>query len=307
MFYMKRTLFALLAVAVAPAAFAQYILAVDSGVDRIIKLDAQTGAVVDDFFIVDAASTTTYDFNLPKDVDVVGNEIWVTDQSADAVFRFDHAGAYVGKITGGLDNIKGAAVVGNEYWVTNAGTANGAPGNSVVRFDLSGNNLGSFSTVGSLFDLMVVGNEVLATNITNFDIERYSLTGSLLGAFHASDGVTGIDFGQQMTTVGSNVWAAGFSLPAGLYGYNAAGVQTNYFDVGLALRGLTRLGNGLMLSTGGTRLLTIDPVTGASVDIVNATGRSFQYLTPFTPVPEPATMAVLALAAFLKRRKKNKA
>lgn len=304
---MKRTLFALLAVAVAPAAFAQYILAVDSGVDRIVKLDAQTGAVVDDFFIVDAASTTTYDFNLPKDVDVVGSEIWVTDQNADAVFRFDHAGAYVGKITGGMDNIKGAAVVGSEFWVTNAGTSNGAPGDSIVRFDLNGNNLGSIATSGSLFDLMVVGNEVLATNIGNDDIERYSFAGALLGTFHLSDGVTGIDFAQQMTTVGSDVWVSGFSDPAGLYRYDSAGNQTGYFNINLGLRGVARLGNGLMLVTGGTRLATIDPTNGATVDLINATGRSFQYLTPFTPVPEPATMTVLALAAFLKRRKKNKA
>ena len=73
-------------------------------------------------------------------------------------------------------------MVEDEVWVTNAGTNNGAPGESLVRFDFQGNPLGDFATVGASFDVLNTGNEVYISYIGNETrIERRDLQGNILG------------------------------------------------------------------------------------------------------------------------------
>lgn len=298
---MRRTGLCFGLLAVSGLSFGQYLLMPDSGGDRILKLSALDGSVVDANFIVDANSATTFNFDVGIEVEVVGDQIWVTDQTADWVFRFDHFGGYLGRIDTGLDNIRGLARIGNEVWVSNAGTANGAPGPSLVRYGLDGTFLGSISrTGGSPWDIAAYQGGALVSDSASDDIDRFDSAGNFVGTFHSSAGSPGIDFPQQIFVEGDTVFAAGFSLQnPGLYRFDSSGAQTGYWRLAgnLGARGVTRLGNGLMLLTGGTRLDTVDLVTGATVTLRNDLGASYRYLTPFTPIPEPFTMGVLALGA----------
>ncbi len=182
----------------------------------------------------------------------VGNEIWVSDQLRDLIYRFNLDGTHIANIgPAGLDNIKGMEVVGNQVWVTNAGTANGAPGNSIVFIDIaSASIVGSAPTVGSLFDLFVLDGEVLGTNITNHRIERYSLSGALLGTFASG----AIRFPQQIHRRASgNFLIAGFSSPSGIYEYSPTGVELGIVaGSGGGCRAGYELGNGSILWTNGS-------------------------------------------------------
>lgn len=290
---------------------AQFILAIDSGGDKVYKLSALDGSVVDANFIVDAGSAATYDFQTPKGISVTSNEIWISDQVSDAVFRFDHSGQYVGKISTTLDNVRGLNLVNGEMWVTNDGSANGGTVDTIYRYSLAGGLLGSFTTAGtSPFDVIQRGNEVLVTDSNTHDIDRYDFSGNFLGAFFSSPGGTGnMSFPQQMFLEGSDVFVAGFSPTTGLYRFNSAGSQTGNWAVSgaLGLRGVTRLGNGNMLVTGGTRLVSLN-LAGGDSDILNTAGLSFQYVTAFNPVPEPATLTALGLAfsGLLLRRRRSR-
>jgi hypothetical protein len=180
----------------------------------------------------------------------VGNEIWVSDQIRDVIYRFNLDGTPISNIGPlGLDNIKGMEVVGKQVWVTNAGTANGAPGNAIVFVDIaSASIVGSVPTVGSLFDLRVVGGEVLGTNITNHRIERYDMsTGALLGTF----GAGAIRFPQQIhERANGNFLIAGFSTPSGIYEYSATGTELGIVaGSGGGCRAGYELANGSILWT----------------------------------------------------------
>lgn len=299
---------------VASSAFAQSgeILLMDSGRDVVMRLSAFDGSIIQDNFIVDTGAGSPFDFQTPNDVDYVGNEIWVTDQATDAIFRFSRAGGYLGTIggtvTGQLDNLRGGAVVGNEYWVTVGGTANGATV-GIARYDFSGNRLGAFATAGSSpYDVLVRANDVLigdsAVTGTNIrDIDRYDFTGNLLGSFVLSPG---LGFVQQMNLDGNSVIAAGFSpnnsVP-GIYRFDALGAQTGFWSAG-GPRGLTRLGNGNYAFTLSNQLWSLNPNDNSVNLISQINGASFRYFSQVDPIPEPFTMTVLGLglAAVAARR-----
>lgn len=303
---MRKTVATLLVVLALPGpSQAQFILAADSGGDRIVKLDAFDGSIVDPDFITDAGDPNTYDLNLPKGIAVANNQIWVSDQNADAVFRFDLNGNYVGKTTG-LDNVRGLNQVGNEVWVTSDGSAASGTADTVFRIGYDGTINSTFTvTGGSGFDVVQRGNEVLIAEIDTDDINRYDLNGNFLGTFVDSDGIASFDFPQQMLSEGGDLFVAGFSFPTGIFRFDSNGNQTGSWNISgdLGMRGITRLGNGQLLVTGGTRLLSLDTTTGIETEISNVLGDSWQYLTP---VPEPAILALLTLgAAALMRRRKS--
>lgn len=297
---------------VSGVASAQFLLVPDSGNDRILKLDSQTGAVVDANFIVNSA------FSTPIAAKQVGSEIWVTDQVNDSIYRYSHTGSLLGSFSGQLDNIRGLNVVNGQVWVANAGTGNGGA-IGIYRYDFSGNLLGNFalgagSGSSSPWDIKQFGSEVYVSDSSSDDIDRYDLSGNYLGKFYNSPGTSDLNFPQQIGTFNNQVMVAGFSLPTGLYRFSAGGSPVGTYQVSssLGLRGVYQLGNGNVLATGGTRLVLIDTSTPVWTDtnLINqiTPAASFRFIHEFAPVPEPGTMAVLGLgcAAMLRRARRPK-
>jgi hypothetical protein len=294
---MKTTVLVLALGATVSASQAQtYVMGVDSSTDAIHLFDATTGALFQQNFI----DLTPFDAGTPKHAIQVGNEIWVSDQIRDNIQRFDLSGSHLGTIGNlGLDNIKGMEVVGDRVWVSNAGSGNGAPGNSIVFIDTATNSVsGSVATNGSLFDMINFNGQVLASNIGNEDLELYDTDGNFVGTFHASDGASGIDFPQQLALrANGNVLAAGFSSPSGVYEYDAFG---NDLGIVAGLDGGARgvlelLGGGIMWTNGDGFWVGSDQVFA---DV------SAQYLS-FVTIPTPSGLALLGVVGLVGSRRRR--
>jgi hypothetical protein len=286
-----------------------YIVVPDSGADRIMLFDSFNGSLVNPAFITDAGGTP-FDFGTPKDAIQVNNELWVSDQISDAIFRFDLSGNYVATVgggpTGGLDNIRGMAFANNQVYVTNDGSANGATVNTVYRFSTTGALLGSFTAGNSPFDVYDTGTELLVSDSTDDDIDRYSYAGAFLGNL-VPDSLGGGSFFQQINNRSNgNLIVGVFSTTSGVYEYTAAGAFVARYALGLGQRGVVELGNGNIFYTYGSNAAVLDPGTGISTIVFSATGASLQYANLFT-IPEPGSVSLLALAALAAVRRTRKA
>ncbi|HIB48388.1 MAG TPA: T9SS type A sorting domain-containing protein [Flavobacteriaceae bacterium] len=251
----------------------------------VILIDPADGSILDPQFI----DLTPQNQALPKAIVRVDDELWISDQTDDHIYRYDLSGTFISIITGGLDNIKGMAVVDNkEVWVTNAGSNNGAPGNSIVRFDFDGTDLGSFTTDGSAFDVVDKGNgEVYISYITTATrIERRDYDGNIIGNI-VELGV--VDFLQQMeiddenNSIIAGVFSPSVPNGPGLYEFSETdGEILNYYDVG-ALRGVASLDNGNIVFSTGNNINLLDIDTGTA-SLLSAGGSS-QFFTRATLMP----------------------
>tara|TARA_R110000782_G_scaffold12913_3_gene38239 strand:- start:31675 stop:32556 length:882 start_codon:yes stop_codon:yes gene_type:complete len=272
-----------------------YVMGVTSTNDAVHLFDSFSGALVQSNFIDLAAVGAS----TPQHALQVGNQIWVSDQIQDKIFRFDLNGSYMGEITGGLDNIKGMEVVGNSVWVTNAGTNNGAPGDSIVFIDAASYSItGSVATNGSLFDVINYNGQILASNITQENLELYDLSGNFAGTFHDSDGLTGIDFPEQLAArANGNVLAAGFSSPSGVYEYDQFGNDLGIVaGVDAGARGVIELGNGSVMWTNGAGFWV-----GGDLVFDGGSGRYLSMLT----IPTPSGLAVLGVVGLVGVRRRR--
>lgn len=278
----------------------------DSSNDRVVSFNPFDGSLINSSFI----DLTPFDSGTPKGIIQVGNEIWVSDQIRDKIERFTLFGGHVGTIGGqfpggGLDNIKGMAVVGNEVFVTNAGTNNDAPGDSLVKIDIASATIsGSVATPETLFDVINYNGQLLGSNIDTENLEIYDLDGNFVSTFHESDGVTGIDFPQQLfARDNGNVYAGGFSSPSGVYEFD-----TNGIDLGIVagedsgIRGVWELGNGNIMWTNGAGVWVTDINTGLETLVYD--GGSSQYIG-LVIIPGPGGVAVLALAGLAATRRRR--
>ena len=242
----------------------------------VILIDPADGSVVDPSFI----DLTPLSQGTPKGLIQVGEEIWITDQIEDRIDRFDLNGNYLSTISGGMDNIKGLALVNNsEIWVTNAGTNNGAPGDSMIRFDTAGTNLGFIDTEpDSSFDIIDTGTDVLISYINaGSRVERRDYSGNFIENVVAA-GVVSFIQQIEVNTDNNTLYAAVFSTAGandpGLYEFDIdSGNILNYWDVG-SLRGVARLDNGNVLFSSGANVNILDPTSGV-VTPVNGTASQY--------------------------------
>ena len=251
-----------------PSATAQHLLVVESTGDTVMMLDANDGSVITPVFI--DLNTATPAPSTPIEAVIVGDEIWISDQVADVIFRYSSDGTtFLGAGGVGRDNMRGIATAGNaSIYVTNSGTGGSGHGDACKEY-FSDGSLNNVFAVGDPFDALDHCGTLLIANIADESIDRFAYDGTPLGIFHDSDGTTGIDFPEQISArKNGNVLAGGFSTPSGIYEYDWEGNQLNYYDTGTGTRGVAELGNGLLLYTHGGGVSTYDPDTGDIVDIV---------------------------------------
>jgi hypothetical protein len=286
---------------------AQNLLIPDSTGDRVVIVSANDGSVVNANFIdIGTQAAAAGVTSTPIEAIEVGNEVWVSDQVADRIWRFSRGGGFLGDVgVGDLNNIRGMEVVGDTVYVAQ-GSASTTLSEGIVRIDAATRTvtdvfLGRDEADVSYWDVKLYNGELLVTNSDtgNDGIERYDLNGNFLGFFAQSDGVASFDFLQQLNTrqTNSNLLGGGFSVPAGVYEFQSDGTALGIV-AGLdgGPRGAFELGNGEILWTNGSAIQS-DTTTFLS-------GGSFRFVT-LTAIPEPSgCLAVALIGGVIARRRR---
>lgn len=283
-----------------------FILGIDSDSDQVLLLNGFDGSVINNSFLdIASAASAAGTSATPIEVIEVGNEFWVSDQIADRVWRFGQNGSFIGDIGAGqLNNIRGMHQVGDTVYVA-MGSDSDSLGEGIITIDansatITGQFNGRDPGDTSYWDITSVGNELLITNSDtgNDGIERYSLAGDYLGNLVSSDGVTGLDFGQQIfQRANGNLLVGGFSGPSGVWEFLADGTEVGIVAaLDLGPRAAIDLGNGEILWSNGNFLATDDRVI--------LEGGSYRFFTA-TNVPAPASLAMLGLGALATTRRRR--
>lgn len=230
-----------------------------------------------------------------KHITRVGDELWVSDQTGDKIYRYTLSGNYIGAIGGGtnsgLDNLRGLRQFGSEVWLSNAGNQNGAPGNAVIRLDLQGNITGYFPVGGSPWAFWPYPNNrvlISFSAVSSFlsQIAIYDFNGTYLAPLITPGELNFIQ--QFMQTPSGQYLVASFSnsttKPSGIHRYDAQG---NYLSIvgGTAnggARGCWELANGNVLWTNANGIHLANVSTGTS-QLIYAGG--FHYIERLTFLP----------------------
>jgi hypothetical protein len=213
--------------------------------DRVCAFSPVDGSLINANFI----PTNTTLFDSPKHaLPTPLGTILVSDQLKDAIHEFDGFGNYIRTIANitnnGIDNLRGMAIRAGKLYVT---VGLGTYENTIQRFNLDGTGQETFigANLDSPFAIYFRENDMLISNSRNPAlIRQFDLNGAFLGQW----GGTTIRFPQQITRRRSNgnLLVAGFSPPAGIYEFDAAGNQVAYYAVSSGPRGAYELENGLI-------------------------------------------------------------
>lgn len=283
------------------------LLIADSGGDRIMLFDDQTGAVIDANWLTDVGAVGWF-FTTPKEAMLVGNEIWVSDQVADAIHRFDLGRNFLGSVTahplgGTLDNLRGLGFDGTTVYQTVWPSTTTRRG--IARYDTAGTPLGFHALNASLFDVTPFQGDLLISNETTDDIERWTTTGTFVGVFRDN-----VVYPQQIAVLAdgsvltvSSIAASGIE---GVYHLNADGSLRAFIDTEpieeMVPRSAYLLGSGAYL-IGTSQGVYRAQFNGVGYDFTLVLGSvDAQYINY---IPEPSTALLLALAGLAALRRKR--
>lgn len=278
----RNSLFLLSSCIVVASATAQRVL-IPNSLDRtVMQFDGFDGSLVSTSSI-DLIGLTSNLVTSPFEIiEIANGELWVSDQFADTVFRISPDGAsLLGAAAGPLDGLRGLAPHSGGALLTNSGTSGGAPGRGLVEVDAMAGTTATFAggIIGNPFDAEPFQfngvDGFLVSDITNEDIVFVEAANPAnQQIFHDSDGLTGINFPEQVHVSDSGrVFVAGFSPPAGIYEYDpTTGAEINYIDTSAlgvtSLRGMHELGNGNLMVTNGSGVYVYDITAGTIATIV---------------------------------------
>lgn len=307
---MRRTnIAALVALFAGSAASAQFLMIPDSGTgDRVMLFSEADGSLIDLNWITDIGAVGWF-FTTPKEAKVIRDEIWVSDQVADAIHRFDFGRNFLGSITahpngGVIDNIRGFGYDGSKVYLTvfHATVAN----RGIVVYSDTGVPTALFQSSASFFDIAPFMGDMLVTNSTSNNVERRSVSdGSLISNF-----ATGITFPQGVEVLSDNSVLAVSTIAAegveGVYHFNPDGSLRRFIDTqGIknafgeqVPRAAWLLGDGEYLIT--TSIGVFKTQGAGFVRIVGGVDAQF-----INPIPAPGAMGLLAagLALIARRRR----
>jgi hypothetical protein len=257
-------------------------------VKQVMLFDFEDGTLAYETFL----DMSVYDVGTLKHVIRVGDEFWVSDQTKDRIHRLDIDGNLLGQVgdAGGLDNVRGMRIIGDQVWLANAGTQNGAPGNTAVQISMTGEILGSFPVTGSPWSFWPYGADnvlISFSNATGFSsqIAEFTQTGTYLGAWNNPGE---INFIQQITPMqNGNYLATSFSTgsySSGVHEYDPNGTYLGTIGgtSGAGVRGAWELGNGNVIWTNGNGIHIANTAAGTSSQIYTG---SYHYVEKITFAP----------------------
>ncbi len=274
----------------APAALAdEFLLIPDSTADAVGMYDPYDGTYLGDLIPpFDSFSTPINAAPGP------GGYIYVSDQVADSVFRFNMDGSFFdvyADASDGLNNIRGIDFRGGHVFVTSGD-------DYVAEFDGPHSKVGNFIQDGSdPFDILFLedGRSLLADiQGTSDNVRLYNYDGSLAYelfsvSFPEQIQFDGLSPGAFLNASFSGNVVTDFDLDGTIY------EQTPWSSG----RGVYRLGNGNLLVTDGNGVFEIEPGTGNIIEQEYAGSARFIEF-----VPEPASLTLLAFGGLVALRRR---
>lgn len=226
----------------------------DSGDNRIMAFDPETGDLVDANFIPNTPSLTT-----PINIifNHAGDKLLLSDQSGNVVHQFDLDGTYEGAFapSGGpntniMQNIRGILLKDDGNLLVTV--ASGGNAHAIAEFDTNGDYVGNFisNNAGGMAGpwcilYREVENDYLVSTSTSNAIHKFDDEGNYIGDF-----VPSLSFPEQMYQLpNGNILVATFSAPSGVYEYDSNGNQLGFYGPVTGLRGVYELGNDNILVT----------------------------------------------------------
>lgn len=267
-------------------ATADQLLVVDGfgGVGRVMLFDASDGTLVEENWITDVGLPFT--FFTPKEAAHVGQEIWISDQVRDAIFRFDLDSNYLGSITTflgdlPLDNLRGMGVSGDRVYLAHWPTTSANRG--IAVYDFAGTPVDFLPLNLSLFDAEPYQGGLLMSNSTNNSVRLYSLTGVEQSIFAA-----GFSTPQQVVILDDNSVLVAGSLGGteirGIYHFESDATLRAFIPATLfgnaSTRGAYLLGDGAYFVATASGLYKVRAVPGGGWDAINVyPAANGQYVT----------------------------
>ncbi len=305
-------------------------------VRSIMLFNKSDGSLVNRNFIVGDANNV---FQTPREAIQVGNQVWICDQVANKVFRYDfQTGGFLPAITGdgvtNFSNLRGMELVGNSMFVTNAAGTSGF-GNAVMKIDINTLAVTTAFTMSqpnqnTPWDVQNVGGNLYVSNYgsgingTTFSrIDKYDTAGNFLGNFYSkvnNSTPPGLLGPQQITVEpNGNLIVGGFinilnNTNSGLFEMDATtgaflntdASQNPLWATGLGPRSGFRLGNGKILFTKGDGVFVWDTGASTSTGVTGAFGTNVNAnFISETTIPAPGAVALLGLGGLMAARRRR--
>ncbi len=274
---------ALLALSLVTQATAQMVLVVENTGDTVMEFDATTGALVQMTFMDLRALTSGAMVSPVEIIETASGELWVSDQTSDAIFRFSGDGSTYLGASGGFDNPRGLAPSGSGGAViANGGLFGATPGPSIIEVGTTGSIVSSapFSdpfdvepfTFGGIEGYLVFGSfshDIIFVNGT--DLSTQTL-------FNSSSG--GLAFvSQGHVGMSGSIFVALPTFPYGIYEYDSQGARINHIITSGVLgstapNGVVELLNGNLLFTTNDGVYIYDRSSGVvTTEVAGVSGR----------------------------------